>query len=300
MARRTDTAATNAAGTPRASASRARGPRGSGARGVAGGSAVAQAPAGRTAAMQAPMTPAELALADDRPGISLYVKLAGLFRSFIETGEWKLGARIPTVEELSRLYGAAGMTIRQALGLLEDEGLIERFRAKGTFVRARPERDLFCDVRTDLSGLLIARPGAVIEVLLDEIVTDLPPQIADHAPEGMRWRHLRRRHTRGTLPYLTTQVFVPEPIGLRLTDEDLVGKTATRLVNDLDGIEIADAVQILTVEPADHQIVQLLGVAPGFPMVRVVRRAYDAAGAPLLFAIGNYRSDTVRIEMKTM
>ncbi len=36
--------------------------------------------------------------------------------------------------------------------LLEEEGLIRRQRAKGTFVLQRPQDSLWCDVRTDWSG----------------------------------------------------------------------------------------------------------------------------------------------------
>ncbi len=243
-------------------------------------------------------TTTEGLLGDDRRGISLYAKLANLFRSHIESGEWEVGGRIPTVDELSKTYGAAGMTIRQALGILESEGLIERFRAKGTFVRARPKRDLWCDVKTDLSGLLIARPGATITVLVDEMVDRLPAQIADYAPKGQRYRHLRRRHTRDDQPFLLADVYVPEHIAAFLTDEDLTTKTATKLVADLKDWPIANARQILTIERADYEVAQALDIQPDFPIARVLRMASDKDGKPMLFAIGNYRGDCVRIEMK--
>ncbi|MDP3339312.1 GntR family transcriptional regulator [Frigidibacter sp.] len=243
-------------------------------------------------------TLAESTLSDDRPGVSLYAKLASMFRSRIDSGEWVVGGRIPTVEDLAKSYGAAGMTIRQALGILEAEGLIERFRAKGTFVRARPKRDLWCDVKTDLSGLLMSRLGATIEVLEDEMVDRLPDTIEGVASEGLRYRHLVRRHTRENVRFLLGHVFVPEGIAAMLTEEDLRTKTATRLVADLKDVEIADASQILTIERADYAVAQQLQIQPDFPIARVVRKIFDRDGKPLVFAIGLYRGDSVRIEMK--
>jgi GntR family transcriptional regulator len=58
-----------------------------------------------------------------RSAIARYIQLATLFRRRIETGYWSVGEQIPTVEELATEYGVARATIRQAMGLLEDEGL---------------------------------------------------------------------------------------------------------------------------------------------------------------------------------
>src|SRR5690606_40955525 len=56
---------------------------------------------------------------------------------------------------------------RQALGMLESEGLISRFRAKGTFVNKRPQDLFWLAVETDWNGLLAKREGVRIEILSD-------------------------------------------------------------------------------------------------------------------------------------
>ena len=73
-------------------------------------------------------------LDDDATGMPRYLQLSTLFRRMIETGQWQPDTQIPTVEELAAEYGVARATVRQALGRLDSEGLIARFRAKGTFV----------------------------------------------------------------------------------------------------------------------------------------------------------------------
>ena len=104
----------------------------------------------------------------DRSAVSRYIQLASLFRRRIEAGDWAIGQQTPTVDDLTAECGVARATVRKALDMLEDEGLIERYRAKGTFVRQRPKQQLWCEVATDWSGLLAARDEAVIEVLADE------------------------------------------------------------------------------------------------------------------------------------
>ncbi|MBL1405323.1 MAG: GntR family transcriptional regulator [Rhizobiales bacterium] len=247
--------------------------------------------------MTKPTDMSSITRAAEKQGVSLYLQLSNIFRGRIESGEWAVGERIPTVEELYKAYGVAGMTIRQALGILEDEGLIERFRAKGTFVRARPRRDLWCDVKTDISGLLLARPGAKIEVLRDTMIDELPEAVAEHGEANAKYRYLRRLHTREDEQFLLADVYIAEDVARLIKSSDLTSKTAMRLVNDLKGVSIADAKQILTIERADISVSQALQISLDSPIVKVVRIAYDGDGRTLMIAVGNYRSDFVRIEM---
>ncbi len=234
----------------------------------------------------------------NRAGVSLYLQLSNVFRSRIESGEWAVGARIPTIEELAKEYGVAGMTIRQALGILEDEGLIERFRAKGTFVRAQPTRDLWCDVKTDLSGLLIARPGATITVQKDEADRPLPSGVEVAANGQHTYRHLRRLHTREGSPFLIADVYILDRISHLIKPEDLTSKTAMRMVSDLEGVTIADAKQVLTIERADYLTSQDLDIPFEYPIAKIIRMAFDESGDAIMVAVGSYRSDSVRIEMR--
>lgn len=103
-----------------------------------------------------------------RSAIARYIQLATLFRRRIEAGHWPLGSQIPTVDELAVEFGVARATIRQALDFLEEERLIERYRAKGTFVRRRPQEELWCAVDTNWAGLLRPNHDARIEILSNE------------------------------------------------------------------------------------------------------------------------------------
>ena len=81
-----------------------------------------------------------------KSNVALCIQLASMFRQKISYGTWSVGEKIPTVKELADECGVATMTIRQALDIIENEGLIERYRAKGTFVKDAPKQNLWCDV----------------------------------------------------------------------------------------------------------------------------------------------------------
>lgn len=233
-----------------------------------------------------------------RSGIARYIQLATLFRRRIESGHWPLGSQIPTVEELAAECGVARATIRQALDILENEHLIERFRAKGTFVRRSPQEELWCAVGTDWSGLLRPTHTARIEVLSDEPEVTLDHvayQIGELAPV---YRHLHRRHWRHDMAFLLTDVYIDERLMEAVTQEDLETKTALRLINDIPGVEIVDAQQTLTVGTADMETAESLAMPLNAPVAFVHRRAVDKNGILVLIAEGIYRGEVVRFDIK--
>jgi GntR family transcriptional regulator len=86
----------------------------------------------------------------------LYFQLAELLRGRIRRGELPAGSSIPSEHELSASFGLGRPTVRQATELLVREGLLERRRGAGTFVRPlQPKVDLFT-----LEGTIAAFAGA--------------------------------------------------------------------------------------------------------------------------------------------
>jgi GntR family transcriptional regulator len=69
-----------------------------------------------------------------------YVRIARELRERILAGAegYQEGDRLPTLPELARAYSVSEPTVRNALGLLRSEGLIESRARAGTRVRARP------------------------------------------------------------------------------------------------------------------------------------------------------------------
>ncbi len=73
--------------------------------------------------------------ADSRP---LYQQLAATLRAEINSGDLAPGDRVPTEAELSERYSTSRNTVRLALNLLRNEGLLTSQQGRGTFVRTNP------------------------------------------------------------------------------------------------------------------------------------------------------------------
>jgi GntR family transcriptional regulator len=233
-----------------------------------------------------------------RSVVSRYIQLATLFRKRIESGEWPAGSQIPTIEELIEECGVARATIRQAIGLLEAEGLVSRFRAKGTFVNVRESEPFWLEVTTDWDGMLKSRDGATLEVLKDELGG--APAVLPH-PIGTvasTYRHLRRLHSRNGKRFLIADVFLDAKLAAKLPEESFQNVTAMKLAASIPGIRITDARQTLTISSADIEAADLLDLPLNAPVCQVDRSAVDQRGRLVLIAKGTYRGDVVRMEMR--
>lgn len=236
----------------------------------------------------------------DRSAVARYLQLADYFRQRIARGDWPVGGRLPTVEQLAAECGVASMTLRRALDILAAEGLITRHRARGTFVAARPPRDLWCEVQTDWRGLLIARYTSRIEILLDRPAA--PPAFLDPGTwpgrPAPRYRRMRRRYWREGVAFMVADLYIDADACALIPPDALTSCTAMQLVSDLPGRPIAQAHQELSVIGADLLTSEQLSVPLGAPMARVIRLAVDAQGVQVLAVDGTYRGDLTRVRIK--
>jgi DNA-binding GntR family transcriptional regulator len=82
-----------------------------------------------------------------------YLQVAGGLRAAIQSGEYGPGAQLPTYQELADSWGVAVNTVKAAVTLLRDEGLVVTRQGKGSFVRTQrpdgesPNRDSGGDER---------------------------------------------------------------------------------------------------------------------------------------------------------
>lgn len=231
-------------------------------------------------------------------GIARYNQLAAVFRRHIETGVWEVGSQIPTVVELAQAYDVARETVRQALGILADDGLIRRYRAKGTFVTAAPRDQIWCQLETNFLGLLQAREGAQIELIEEERKVGLSGRI-EFGLADAAYRKLHRRHWRENQPYMIADVFISERWANKVARSAFSSKTALKLVADLDGLVIADVEQIMTIGVADLDASVALQIPLNAPVAQIERYVIDADGLLVLFARNTYRGDIVRLNIKS-
>ena len=64
-----------------------------------------------------------------------YLLLTNTLRAAIQNGKYVNGEKLPSENELTKMYACSRQTVRQALGILDAEGMTERIRGSGTYVK---------------------------------------------------------------------------------------------------------------------------------------------------------------------
>lgn len=68
----------------------------------------------------------------------VYVQLADFLEGEIGAGRLPVGARLSSEDEMVQIYSVSLSTIRRALAVLRERGLVRTVPVKGTFVTERP------------------------------------------------------------------------------------------------------------------------------------------------------------------
>ena len=63
-----------------------------------------------------------------------YMKIHDQIKKDIDNHRWAIGERLPSERDLAEQFDVSRMTLRQAVSLLVEEGVLERRVGSGTFV----------------------------------------------------------------------------------------------------------------------------------------------------------------------
>jgi len=227
----------------------------------------------------------------------IYVQLVTLFRRRIETGEWKIGHQIPSLDELAAELGVARATVRHAIGFLESEGLIGRYRGRGTFVLSTPKSEIWHDIPTDWSASVDQTSDIKMEWLECRAARQLPTPSHPGGKLAPAYQFMRRLHRRNGIPYLVGTTYVERSLFDRVGKKgfnDAPFRVLQRVVDD----QIGSAEQTIIVGTADLEIANHLDVPINSPIVILTRSVFDKNGVLIYESTGHHRGDLVRVRMK--
>jgi GntR family transcriptional regulator len=233
-----------------------------------------------------------------RSRVAIYLQLATLFRNWIAAKKWPVGARIPNVDDLAAEFSVARGTIREALGLLEGEGLLSRFRAKGTFVRGLPTESVPHRLEIDWRSLISAHEGAKIQTLSSETLSELPETYREFGKMTKKYQMMRRLHLRDGAPYLLGRFYLDHDLYKQGPPEQFRKHPTLPILHRIATDRIGKARQRMTIGMADVEVAALLRVPLNSPVAYVSRIALDRGGSMIYIGEGIYRGDAVQLDIE--
>jgi GntR family transcriptional regulator len=227
-----------------------------------------------------------------------YLRAADLLRQRIAQGEWPPGARLPSLEALSAEFGINRLTARQAVVLLQNEGLVSAQQGRGTFVTETPHTGRTLRLETSLGALAeLYQDDKPTLTLIDEEVTHLPPTVRAEGRQASSYHQLRRIHSRGEQPYVLISVFLEERI-FRMAPKRFRTRTVLPVLLALPKVRIARAHQTLTIASANIETARHLGIAVSAPIAQVRRTLRSGDDTIIYHGIAAYHSDYIHLEME--
>src|ERR1700710_472835 len=225
-----------------------------------------------------------------------YAQIAGIFRQRIARGIWARGLRLPANDVLAMEFGVARVPIRQAVGLLARDGIIEAQQGRGTFITGALTQDRWLRVETTLSDLAEVYRDTSPEIInISESRTDAP-LLAEDGKAAARYVFMRRVHSRDKRPYCVISIYLDEKI-FRKFPKRFRKETVIPILKDMRDPAISTARQTLTIGTADLEVARLLHVPLNSPVAEV-RRVFKTADKTVVYlGEGNYRGDFIRIDM---
>lgn len=231
-----------------------------------------------------------------RSRLPMYAQLAALLRRRIETGEWLVGQQLPTLEGLEAEYRVARVTVRQAIGLLEEEGMIWRKQGKGTFVARGVDDQRWLPLATQWQSLMQVIDGTSMRVVSTELVTR-PQRLLDNDGRcAADYQRIQRVHSKTDTPYCVIDLYIASQINARAGSR-FQTELALKVISSLPEVKIGSAHQTLTIGCADIRIAELLLVELHAPVAEVRRVITDGDGMVIYYAEITYRGDFVKLEI---
>jgi GntR family transcriptional regulator len=209
-----------------------------------------------------------------------YMAIAADLGQRIRAGEYAAGSALPSQRDLSTSYGVTLATLRQALRVLEDEGLLSQQPGRGTFV-AEPRAAYRLDSLRSLADDLVAQGQTVSTEIIDQSLGTAPDWVAERIGSGVALRLERVRLLAGRRAVHQVS-WVPDPTGARIAETDFSAVSLYAAIAST-GLVVHRATETLRPGLLDDPAAELLRQPAGTPVFVSDRTTYVLDDSPVVF-----------------
>ena len=239
--------------------------------------------------------------------LPVYYQIKQTIKNWIINREYGPGSRIPSENQLATHFKVNRLTVRQALSQLAQEGFLVRKRGKGTFVTGN--EDLIDRFSLEFSGFMDDLFYQVQRAKTESVSINQMKPPNRHIQEKLDLMDdteevtqiLRVRFFRGN-PFAYTINYLPTGIGKKINKAALYKKPLLQIMEQELHIKFVEALQTIEASFADQEVADLLGVAPGMPILFVERTMYTTNRRPVELVQTSYRGDLYKyiVRLRTM
>lgn len=212
-----------------------------------------------------------------------YAQLVRLLREQIASGKFRRGGRLPSESDICQDYGVSPMTVRRAINVLLDQGLVTTVQGKGTFVKSIEIGASSFDLQ-ELQSVFKDREHTRVRIVEARIVlADGRAMTHLSVEEGRRLIYVRRLLLRKEEPFFYHQEFlIYDPcrpiVEAQMDVTSLEGLFSGSGDTDIKKGTLSIRAVLLTEEEA-----ALLKTAPSTPAFQLEHTFYDFEDRPISY-----------------
>lgn len=228
--------------------------------------------------------------------LPIYIQIAEELRQNVENGIYRIGDRLPTEAQLSDRFNVNRHTLRRAVAILRDEGLLRVDRGRGTFVAAKPIRyPIGKRVRFNEALKAHGKQGSYRLVRASEMPAEGAIARNLNLPLGANAIEIERVGLADRQPIDVRSSYFPSDRFPDLVEQAQHMQSLSRLLRekyDCDRIRRSTCVSARTVKPHDAR---LLGIPLNLPILLVELINCDRDGKVIEYGVTRFRGDSMEL-----
>lgn len=209
-----------------------------------------------------------------------------------------VGSQVPTEAELTETFHVGRSTIRKAMQLLVDEGVLIRRRGKGTFI-AHPTPKIIHPIDCLMPFMQTFRENSedVVTKLIDfgwSQHAKLPEQLKNWERPILQYNRL---YMSRDVPHAVARIYLPNDIGKNVSSADIEANPLYGVLTDKLGLELASSSFLVSCRSPSAYVSKLLGLSQSQFLLVLERITYDKSNKPVEITTHFLRPDVYKLSV---
>ncbi|QTQ12633.1 GntR family transcriptional regulator [Treponema parvum] len=223
----------------------------------------------------------------------LYFQLYDKFYEKIKNGEYPPGTLLPTETEIMEQYKISRITVRKAMDMLLNDGLIVKKRGYGTCVQNKKVEQTMQRVLHFSEEMRKKGIKTYTKMIHNEVIS-ATMQIAKalNLPEGTKLAHVYRLRYANDIPMCIESAYLELASCPDVPNHDFSVESLRKFLKDTYNIQWAHARQKIFAINANSKLAKQLDIPHNNALIFIERVSYTEDGRPGEFLQGYYRGDS--------
>ena len=240
-------------------------------------------------------------IVDPANPIPKYLQIHAWLKELIQTGRYKIGEKLPSEIELSKMCGVNRNTLRQAISELVSEGILRKEQGTGTFVALPTPGALKHTLRQissfgdDLDGIGLQEKT----IILSKNLEDASDSVAKALILGSNNNVIavRRLRTGNEIPFIYEESYLPGDMFKDILSMDLTG-SMYKIISERFNIVLARSNQRIQAVNLQGEIAQYLEVPENSAGLYTESITFNKNNIPIEVLCAYYRGDKYIFEVE--